>query len=400
MDEAKREPIRTNLSAHVQPIHIENVPRVVGFPMHNVKQGENVLVMLKAQMTSAHPDFSLFADQLWDHFASRVLICCPMVCNYFATLHADESADLYLNVPFVAEMMSKRSFGAGEAVKRSDIADVRRVVFPGVEVRDTDNVVCCFKVNWNFGMLFDFSVVDLDATKRDVDDIWRALGGLYRSLLFEGAYAAIQSEDSSQLLRAKGWFPFVEILGGEFEELSRIHTSGFEVEGRVQKVLAKFDAGRIAKISSKWWQNPLFEAKKSILQAGLNAFSEGGADGVILCLKTLLTEIHGIMTLDYFRETGAVGGTSPKLIQHLRERGTARTAGEDSLFFPRDFATHLREAVFPSFDLAAGEVALSRHTLSHGVAKPDEYTRERALQAILILDQIYFYYGHTSSRTG
>jgi len=382
-------------------LHLEKVPRVVGFPIQNAEPGEIIPIMVTASLTSEHPDFSMFAEQLWDTFASRVPIFSPMVCNYFATFHADESADLYLNAPFTGEMMSKRDMGAGQVVKRSDIADVRRLVFPDVEISETDNVVCCFKVTWDFGLYFDFSIVDLSRDRRVVDDVWLRLGALYRSLLFAEAYRAIQSEEQSQALLADGWFPFIEILGGEFEELSRIYKGGFHVEEQVNKVLDRFGKDRIAKISNKWWKNTLFETKKLMLRAGLESFLRGDAEGYVCCIKTLLTEANGIMTLSYFQDTGTGDARTPKLIEHIGGKGETRTGVRDSLFFPAYFRRYLTDVVFPRFDLQTGKIGLSRHTASHGVAKPEDYTRAHALQTILILDQIYFYHGHpTAPATG
>jgi hypothetical protein len=51
----------------------------------------------------------------------------------------------------------------------------------------------------------------------------------------------------------------------------------------------------------------------------------------------------------------------------------------------------LNEVVFKDFDLKTGKVDLSRHAVSHGVADQKEYTKVKALQAILIIDQMYFY---------
>ena len=55
------------------------------------------------------------------------------------------------------------------------------------------------------------------------------------------------------------------------------------------------------------------------------------------------------------------------------------------------FLQYLKEVVFANFDVNQGKVDLSRHSSSHGVAEVEKYTKERALQMILILDQIFFY---------
>ena len=62
-----------------------------------------------------------------------------------------------------------------------------------------------------------------------------------------------------------------------------------------------------------------------------------------------------------------------------------------SLGFPDIFFKYLGEIFFKNFDLKTGDVDLSRNTASHGVAKAEDYTKTKALQGILILDQIYRY---------
>ena len=49
------------------------------------------------------------------------------------------------------------------------------------------------------------------------------------------------------------------------------------------------------------------------------------------------------------------------------------------------------ENIFKEFDPETGEVDLSRHSALHGVALGEDYKPERALQALLTLEQIYFY---------
>jgi hypothetical protein len=47
--------------------------------------------------------------------------------------------------------------------------------------------------------------------------------------------------------------------------------------------------------------------------------------------------------------------------------------------------------IFQNFDLSTGDIDLSKHTASHGYSSPDQYTKAKGLQAILVLDKLYFY---------
>jgi hypothetical protein len=52
---------------------------------------------------------------------------------------------------------------------------------------------------------------------------------------------------------------------------------------------------------------------------------------------------------------------------------------------------YLKEVVFVRFDDNNSSPEVSRNSSSHGVVRPEKYTKARALQLILALDQIYFY---------
>ena len=76
---------------------------------------------------------------------------------------------------------------------------------------------------------------------------------------------------------------------------------------------------------------------------------------------------------------------------HIVDKAKTISGSDNSLLFPVPFLQYLKDVVFPGFSVEMGEVGLSRHTSSHGVAKAEQYTKTRALQLILILDQIHLY---------
>ncbi len=127
------------------------------------------------------------------------------------------------------------------------------------------------------------------------------------------------------------------------------------------------------------------------MQAGINAFLRGDNDGYINCINTLLPQVEGIIRLQYFADTGKGRVKGKKLLSYLIEKGKGKSGSSESLFLPLHFFKYLNDVVFSDFDLEAGQVDLSRHSSSHGVAKAGAYTKIKALQTILVLDQIYFY---------
>ena len=127
------------------------------------------------------------------------------------------------------------------------------------------------------------------------------------------------------------------------------------------------------------------------MEAGIKAYLQDAPEGFIQCIKTLLPEIEGIMRSQHFLDKGFDSGKSESLIKHVAERAEVKAQSKSSLFCPIQFIEYMQKVIFPAFDLSAGKVDLTRHTSSHGLAKADQYTKIKALQTILILDQIYFY---------
>lgn len=135
----------------------------------------------------------------------------------------------------------------------------------------------------------------------------------------------------------------------------------------------------------------VFQDKRPILEAGVNAFLECNNDGYITCIKTLISEIEGIIRFQYLRDTHKGKAKLQTLLTHIIEKGREKTGSDVSLFLPLEFLSYLRDNVFADFNLETGQLDLSRHSSTHGVAKPEDYTKTKALQTILVLDQIYFY---------
>ena len=134
----------------------------------------------------------------------------------------------------------------------------------------------------------------------------------------------------------------------------------------------------------------MFREKRKILEDGIDAYLAATEAGYITCLKTLYSEIEGIVRIRYMEEAKR-SPSFKELADFVREKANNKFGARGSLGFPDVFYRYLNETVFQSFDLATGQIDLSRHSVSHGVAGPTKYTRDRAIQAILTLDQMYFY---------
>lgn len=368
--------------------HFDKVENFAGFAIETAKPGEMVKVQTYGSLISDDPLFYTYIDQITSIFFRNILV--NATYQFLVIIHDNLTADVYYNeIPIKILMLSKRSFKKGEMVFNNDIADIKELVFENIKITDTDKLIYCFKVGWKFGLFFD---LHRENNPLDIKTVQLELGAMYRYLSFQCVYDIIDSEMNFDALVNDGWFPFIEVLGSEFKEISEAYKHSPSLLERANRIVEKFDKERIEKISIKWWKNPIFSEKRPIIETAINAYVRNTEEGFITCIKIIFTELEGILRLNLFNETGKGKDVYVRdLINHIVNKGKNKTGSEISLFLPRYFLKYLENSVFSQFDIEAGTVSLSRHTSSHGVAKTEDYTKCRALQMILILDQIYFF---------
>ena len=292
-------------------------------------------------------------------------------------LHPDGTADLHVNdFTTHVEIMAKRRVEAGTMVNEGDIADIRRVRLPEIAVGPQDKLVYCFKAGWKFGLFFDLG----SPRTSTLDDIEVMCGTLCRYLSFQHVYDGLTGLDAA-LMRSDGWFPFAELLGRDFRRLRDAYSPGADCDGLVERLMAGFTPERLNDIMARWWTKPAFMAKRDLLEAGVQAFTAGTRQGDIQCIKTLFSEIEGLIRAVYLEDTGKGRAGIADLLKHIVARGRAKSGSDQSLLLPTEFLTYLEEVLFAHFNVDMADIELSRNSSSHGVARGADYTRARALQA-------------------
>jgi hypothetical protein len=89
----------------------------------------------------------------------------------------------------------------------------------------------------------------------------RDLGTLYRRLAYSDLYDAVADQRVFSRLLTAGWFPFVEILGAEFQTLANSCEAGFALDNEEAQLIAKFDFERLERSSSAGWLGHISLAK-------------------------------------------------------------------------------------------------------------------------------------------
>lgn len=304
----------------------------------------------------------------------------------FLVMRPDNSAELWVDAAAVMhESTLKRpgSLAAGTVLFENDVADVRGMWFPLVGVGLSDRVICIFREGWRFGLLFDGN----SKGELSIADAKRDLGTLYRRMKYAELFAALAHQPTFGQLVGAGWFPFLELMSGEFGKLVSMCQSGFELDDEEKSLAEKFDETRLDRMFERWMQRPHLKSREPILRSAVNAFK---ARDPVSVIKNVLTEIEGVLADAYFRAHGEHTRKLKKLLDFAVGLA-AEQAGKDTLYFPTEFAVYLRDYAFADFERGSAGGVASRHAVGHGALTADRYTMPRALQALLTLDQFAFY---------
>lgn len=372
-----------------EPILLPHVP-LLGISAGSAAEGGTVPVWLQLGVTSdehlfhsAVPGFCGELTRLAADVDSPINL--ESANSILLRVRVDRSAQLWVDAAATSlDAVTKRPIGAGQPVFAADIADVTGVRFPAVDFEATDGVLYLFRKNWRFGLYYDFR---LDGTL-DVDEMSRHIGAIYRNLAFRHLYDTVADVAAMDALRQAGWFPFIDIAGGAFDTLANAFRTGIGIAAAEAGVADQYNNARMDRLAERWLAHPVLGERRLVLGSALEAFRRGD---YVSTVKTVLTEIEGILN-EAHRQAFGSGAKLAKLLKFVGSAGEMKAGAPDTLLFPQSFRDFLTRNTFAHSDTRTpGGAAGSRHPVSHGAAGEDAYTRVRALQAVLTLDQLVFF---------
>ena len=127
------------------------------------------------------------------------------------------------------------------------------------------------------------------------------------------------------------------------------------------------------------------------VSAGIDAFNQESCYGYINCINTLHAEIEGVIRQFYSIENPDRDKLPfPVINEFVKTRAERKFRSNDALGLPQYFMKYFKEVYLKDFNSKTGQIDLSRHSTAHGVAPAEVYTKTRAIQAILLLDQLFF----------
>lgn len=360
--------------------------KVDGFALNSASEGEEVKIIQNSLITSL--------DEIFEHTANQIISMTigsddkDKINKLLVLIKPDNTAFIYTDYQYRIMLRAKRAIKKGSFVFDNDLVDIEGISFDlddfSFDYQKGDKVIWLFRLNWKFGLYFNLTK---ESTK---DQIYQEMGIAYKILKYYNLITFMENDKNFELLIGDGWFPFIELMGQGYKQLLGYYTEHKKYEFKIDKLLNSYSEERIKQLTDKWWRNKLYAEKKEIIEAGVKSYFLNTKDGYINCIKNLATEIEGIMRLQYIERNR----TSPKtkeMTEFVINTAKEKLGINYSLSFPDLFRKYLDEVLFKKFDAVTGDIPASRHTFAHGVAKDNQYTRIKAFQIILSLDQLFYY---------
>lgn len=358
-----------------------------GFAKGDYIGGENAEIVIQGFFHSGQDMFHNLMSQI----SSACSLDSMKVNNFLIIIHKNKIADIYVdNYPLKFNAIIKEGLSAGDTVCKKDIFDITNLRFVGINVQKSDKVIWCFRERWRFGLFFSLSSFrDLI----DLDELMRTMSFCMNYLTFFDEYDMLTDETIIEKFNEEGWFPFIYLIGNGLTSLLNCYkkTNEIDKEKSLDIFLSRCTEKEIDKITTKWWTNPIYLEKKPIIMAGIHSYYLATSDGYISTIKNLMSEIEGIIRIMFSREKGENDSSIRQLKEYVKEKASSKFKSVNTFAFPSHFYEYLSEIIFASFDIAATQIDISRHSTSHGVASAQSYTKAKAFQSILVLDQLFHY---------
>lgn len=362
---------------------------IAGFAVEDSPYGQDsVEVSEIGFLTSDDPKFSKYAKGAFDAYLGDVANS-SYTASYCLVLHEDKSFEAFtdLDIQIRLQVRLKDGKAKGDGVTMKDLKDIIRLELVNIDIKSSDRLVFCFKVGWKFLFYYYFPAhKPLNLEKVEFD-----LAHVYRWLLFNEELELLQDSATYEQLRKDGWFAFSELFGEDLKKLHLAYKAGDHFNAALDDFLDMFDKARLSKISQRWWESDIFLKHKKVLETGINSFNEGN---YISAIHILVPKIDGILRFQLKEDDPQknVGSniSLDTLFELVQKKIYTSSKHNHSLLLAEDFVQYLKENFSASFNLNGEKVQFSRHSLLHGVLTDEDLTRVRALQVILVLDQIYF----------
>jgi len=357
---------------------------ISGFATQAAADGQTLIMLVKGLFTAEEGrSFYAIMEGLDAHFLGPYRAAgfgVSTIDHCLVLLSREGKAIVYVNhLPIMLKIMARRSLEAGEQVKRSDIGPIAEVILGDIEVPPATAVLFYFSVGWRRGVYVDF----MPHQGHPLGDLRRVFGQAYERLW----YAELFSVPANlwPKIFELGWFPFISLIGGPFEELL-----GFLERDIVavweEKIFARYGDAAVNEMLAGWKDVQLLREHLPFLERGVERYL---AEDYLSAVSNVWPRIEGILRFIYSGPDAKPG--QKRLLEDMRKVLEEKVIVPET-YMPSLFGEYLVTFYYRDFRLTPGEtVDLSRHSHAHGVATSATYDRKKALLGLLIVQQLVYY---------
>lgn len=344
------------------------------------------LVKVATKDFTSSEDGDLFISRL-EGFPSDLISRIPpeenirasTVDHILAIIARDGTCTLYVNeLNILGKARVTRRVEQGEALLEDDISDIQQIEFEGISIPRDAGFLVLLSMGWRKGLYFDLTPITQENYTRE-HDVNVTLGQIYNYLTNQFVFKIKESEWST--LHNTGWFPFIALRKATIRRLLSLIRSNLDpddvVDQATKEVLEKEEI-----ISQRWKQHPILAEHALLLLHALSRFRE---EDYISAVAIFYPRIEGILRTISI-EVGQTKSSQSNLSSAPLEKAT-RAELSSSIILPEKFKDFLFNVYFASFD-PSNPTNVSRHSVAHGVAPQDRFSKKSALIGILIVEQI------------
>ena len=304
--------------------------------------------------------------------------------HLLAVINKDKTAALYINeLDFKGHVSIKKKIEAGQSVHIDDIADIRTLEFPGVEIPNDTGIFLIFSVGWRKGLFYDLMPLHPDSGGLRDYNINNLLGQFYAYLMLQNRIKI--SEDVWEKIFAQDWFPFISLSSSLIDEMKKHVEAGWKIDDLLPKITEEVKQSLNERLE-EWSAKSLYKGHIELLRRAVERFLASDHQSAI---SILYPRIEGILR-DYYRLHGMEKPSQERLVKTAVQADLSADRPKLPLL-PDKFLRYLSEVYFRDFDPDQPE-GLSRNTIAHGAAPPEAFSEKESVIGFLILDQLLYFF--------
>lgn len=358
-----------------------------GIALTSVRDGGDVRVAYR-EFTSSE-DGDLFIQRL-EGIANKVLgklppeIKASVIDHMLVVIHRDKSAIVYVNeLSLILKTRPKRAINKGEPVFQDDIAEIESLSFGNeLKISGDVGVIFIFSTGWRKGLFFDFGAFNQTPIPI-IYDLEKLLGHYFAYLDFQHLFKLTDDEWVS--LFSQMWFPFVTLKTQTVQRMLSFVKSNIPVDDLLPKIVEEVQSST-SNMLERWKNSPVLGNHIELIARAVERYMQ---QDYISATSILYTRIEGIM-----RDVLQIANSDKKAsAKNLADTVTSQKETSDigrNILLPRMFHKYLDDVYFRNFN-PEQPAKISRHSIAHGVAKPEDFSVKASTIGLLLIDQLFYF---------